>query len=121
MGKILLEDIEIYAYHGHLKEERRIGARFRVNLEVTVALDQACYTDQLEDTFDYVRAYDIVCEEMKMPSKLLEHIAHRIVGRLLASSPLVLDAKIRLSKLNPPFGGDVKAVSVEIFRERGEQ
>lgn len=120
MGKILLEDIRLYGYHGCLKEEQKIGSQFLVNLEISVALNEACQSDQLEDTFDYAAAYAIVCEEMKLPSKLLEHIAHRILERLFAASSLVTEAKVRVSKLNPPFGGDVKAVSVEIKRERGE-
>lgn len=120
MGKILLEDIKLYGYHGCFEEEKKIGSQFLVNLEIAVALNEACRTDLLEDTFDYAEAYQIVCDEMKVPAKLLEHVAHRILQRLFAASSLVTDAKIRVSKLNPPFGGDVKAVSVEIKRERGE-
>jgi 7,8-dihydroneopterin aldolase/epimerase/oxygenase len=120
MGKIILEDIEIYAYHGHLAGERKTGNTFLVNLELDAAFDDAVASDNLEDTFDYVRAYEIVKEEMGKPSSLLEHIAGRIAGKLLEVSNLIWSVKVKVSKLNPPVGGNVRSVSVEIRRDRGE-
>ncbi len=118
MGKILLENIEIYAYHGHLPEEKKIGSKFIINLDIDVAFDDACQNDKLDDTFDYRLAYDIVKEEMAKTSSLLEHVASRILERILNASPLIWSAKIKLSKMNPPYGGEVKAVSVEIKKDR---
>jgi dihydroneopterin aldolase len=120
MGKIILEDIEIYAYHGHLPEENDIGSRFLVNLELDIAFEDACKSDRLQDTFDYGIAYDIIKEEMNKNSSLLEHAASRIVDHILEASPLIWSVKIRLSKLNPPFGGNVKAVSIEIKKDRDQ-
>ncbi len=120
MGKIILDNIEIYACHGHLPEENEIGGRFIVNLEINTAFEDACKSDQLEDTFDYQVAYDIVKHEMSTKSSLLEHVASRILDRLLEASPLIWSAKIKLSKMNPPLGGNVKAVSVEIQKERDQ-
>jgi 7,8-dihydroneopterin aldolase/epimerase/oxygenase len=120
MGKIILEDIEIYAYHGHLQEENEIGGRFLVNLEIDIAFEDACTSDNLEDTFDYQVVFNIVKEEMAVKSSLLEHVASRILVRILEASKLVWSAKIKISKMNPPLGGDVKAVSVEIKKERDQ-
>jgi len=118
MGKIILEDIEIYAFHGQLPEEKKIGGKFIINLDIDTAFDDACQSDKLEDTFNYQLAYDIVKEEMAKTSSLLEHVASRILERILNASPLIWSAKIKLSKMNPPFGGVVKAVSVEIKKDR---
>lgn len=120
MGKIILEDISIYAYHGHLPEENEIGGEFLVNLEIDTAFEEACISDRLEDTFDYQKAYNIVKEEMDIKSSLLEHVAERIIDRILSASPLIWSAKIKLSKMNPPFGGEVKAVSVEIKKDKNQ-
>ena len=120
MGKILLEDIEIYAYHGHMPEEHKIGNRFIVNLELDTALEAACESDKLDDTFDYEIAYSIVREEMQTKSALLEHIAGRILKRLFEASPLVWAGKVVISKMNPPFNGNVKAVSIELHQERNQ-
>lgn len=120
MGKIILENIDIYAWHGHLPEENDIGGRFIINLEIDAAFEEACSSDQLKDTLDYQLAYDIVKDEMSRKSSLLEHIASRILDRILDASPLVWSAKIKLSKMNPPLGGNVKSVSVEIKKDRDQ-
>jgi dihydroneopterin aldolase len=120
MGKIILEDIEIYAYHGHLPEEGKIGGKFIVNLEIDTAFEDAFASDNLKDTFDYQQAYDIVKEEMAINSVLLEHIASRIQDRILDASPLIWAVKVKMSKINPPFGGHVKAVSIEIKKGRDQ-
>jgi len=118
MGKIIIEDIKIYAYHGHLAEERKNGNTFLVNLELDTAFDDAMASDELTDTFDYRQAYAIVEEEMKVPSSLLEHVSGRIADRLLHASDLVWSVRVRVSKLNPPMDGNVKAVAVEIKKDR---
>ena len=118
MGKILLEDIELYSFHGHYPEERKIGGRYLVTIELDTAFDEAELSDKLADTYDYQKAYEIVKQEMMIPSSLLEHLANRIAGRLLEASKLVWSAKVRVSKMNPPLEGYVKAVSVEIKKER---
>lgn len=118
MGKIKLEEIEIYAFHGHYTEERQTGGRFTVNLEIEAEIEKACETDALTDTYDYQQAYQIVHEEMQTPSSLLEHVAGRILDRVLQSSEKIKAAKISLAKMNPPFGGNVKAVSVELTKTK---
>lgn len=118
MGKIILEDIEIYAYHGCLPEEKKIGGRYLVNLEIRADLEKASRSDQLKDTFDYGIARDIIYQEMAIPSSLLEHVADRIISSLFLASPQIKEVKIRISKLDPPFSGEIKAVSVELSLKR---
>jgi dihydroneopterin aldolase len=119
MSKIIIEDIELYAYHGHFPEERTIGSRFLVNVEIDAVIDKACESDRLEDTFNYQTAYDIVVDEMKQPSALLENIANRIASRMLNKSEKLRSVKIKIAKMNPPLGGNVKSVAVEVEKNRG--
>lgn len=118
MGKIILEDMKVYAFHGHMPEEQKIGGNFIVSLEMDTAFEEACKSDKLEDTFDYQQASDIVKEEMAIPSSLLEHVAYRIAERILKASQLIWSVKIKVSKMNPPLEGNVKAVAVEIRKDR---
>jgi 7,8-dihydroneopterin aldolase/epimerase/oxygenase len=118
MSKILLEDIELYAYHGHFPEEKNIGSRFLVNAEIDAALDDVFKTDNLKDTFDYQKAYNIIVEEMKQPTALLEKLADRIAGSIINSSEIIQSVKIKVAKLNPPLGGSVKSVAVEVIKVR---
>ena len=56
----------------------------------------------------------IVVEEMAIRSKLLEHVGNRIITRCFTEIPAVSRIKLEVSKLNPPIGGDVEAVTIEM-------
>ncbi|MNE84704.1 Dihydroneopterin aldolase [compost metagenome] len=75
-------------------------------------------TDELADTVDYVHLNKIVEEEMAIRSKLLEHVAHRIVQRIFKEIASVSRIVVGVSKINPPIGGDVEAVTVQIEEYR---
>jgi 7,8-dihydroneopterin aldolase/epimerase/oxygenase len=113
MGTIRLQNIRTFSYHGCLDEESRIGSEYRVDLEVRADLSKAAETDALADTVDYVFLNQVVKEEMAIRSNLLEHVARRIIDRVLAESP-VSYVKVSVAKGNPPIGGDVEAVAVEL-------
>lgn len=118
MGKILLKNIRVYSHHGCLKEETVIGSNYRVDLSVKADLRLSAQSDKLKDTVDYVLLNRIVKEEMAIPSKLLEHVAQRILNRIFQSSNMVKRACISVSKINPPIGGDVEQVSVSLKRSK---
>ena len=99
-------------------EEGQIGSDYLVNLEVKANLNTAEKSDALKDTVDYVLLQKIVKEEMAIPSKLLEHVGKRMVDKILLSVPLVDSVKVKVSKVNPPIGGDVEEVSVTISLKR---
>jgi len=112
MDKIKLNNIRVHAWHGCLKEESIIGSDYRVDLEVSSDLSIPSKTDQLLDTVDYVHLNSIVKEEMALKSKLLEHVAKRILNRIFSEITTITNATISVSKINPPIGGDVESVSV---------
>jgi len=118
MGTIKLKNIRTFSYHGCLVEESKIGSDYRVDLEVKTDLRKSCISDQLADTVDYVLLNQIVEEEMAIRSELLEHVAHRIIVRIFTEAPSVSRITIGVSKLNPPIGGDVEAVTIELEEYR---
>ena len=118
MGIIKLKNIRTYSYHGCLIEEGKIGSDYVVNLEVKTDLRKSSITDDLKDTVDYVLLNRIVVEEMAIRSDLLEHVAHRIITRIFEEIPEVSRIIVAVSKLNPPIGGDVEAVTIEMEEYR---
>ncbi|MEH6406666.1 MAG: dihydroneopterin aldolase [Leeuwenhoekiella sp.] len=118
MGIIKLNNIKVYAYHGCLIEEGQIGSDYRVDLEVHADLTEAAITDKLTDTVDYVHLNKIVKEEMNIRSKLLEHVCQRILERSFNEINILTKATVKVSKINPPIGGDVAAVSVVLTKKR---
>jgi dihydroneopterin aldolase len=118
MGIIKVENIRVYAYHGCLKEETKIGSDYRVDVKVKADLQKSVTTDDLNDTVDYVLLNKIVVEEMAIPSALLEHVAKRILDRIFTEDKLVTLATVAVSKINPPIGGDVEMVTIELNQKR---
>ena len=120
MGVIKIKNIRVYAYHGCLVEEGKIGSDYRVDLTVRADLSKSAKTDDLNDTVDYVHLNKIVKEEMAIRSKLLEEVANRIITRVLEELPKVKKVGVEVSKLNPPIGGNVAMVTVEMTKRRKE-
>ena len=118
MGIIKLKNIRTYSYHGCLIEEGKIGSDYTVNLEVKTDLRKSCTSDDLKDTVDYVLLNRIVVEEMAIRSDLLEHVTHRIITRIFEEIPEISRIIVAVSKLNPPIGGDVEAVTIEMEEYR---
>ena len=120
MGIIKVENISVYAYHGCLVEESKIGSEYLINLKVKVNLSKSAKSDELIDTVDYVHLNLIVKEEMAIRAKLLEHVASRILQRILLELVTVVRAEISVSKINPPIGGNVEKVTITLRKKRND-
>ncbi|MFD0990522.1 dihydroneopterin aldolase [Mariniflexile jejuense] len=118
MGIIKVENIRVFAYHGCLKEETKIGSDYLVDLEVEASLQKSAKTDKLTDTVDYVFLNRIIKDEMAIPSQLLETVGKRILNRIFKEDKLVKKATVWVSKLNPPIGGDVEKVTIKMSDKR---
>lgn len=102
---ITLTDIEFHAFHGVLPQETEIGGQYVVDISMTVLDEQSTETDSLEHTVNYAEVYEVVKEEMAIPSKLIEHVAGRIARRVRDEFPLVSQVRIILTKKHPPIAG----------------
>ncbi|MFA5417582.1 MAG: dihydroneopterin aldolase [Bacteroidales bacterium] len=111
---ISIEGMEFFAYHGCFAEEQVIGTKFRVDLFLRVDTTLAEESDRLQDTVNYQAVYQFVKIEMRINSKLLEHVGRRILNRIKAEFPTVGSARVKICKLNPPLGGKMEFVSVEL-------
>ncbi len=118
MGKIILEDIEFFAYHGCFEEEKIIGNKFIVNLEIEADTSISEKTDNLEDTVNYQEVYNIINDVMAESCNLLEHLGAKILDAIMSRFTTIHTLKIKVSKLNPPMGAKMHAVSFESERSR---
>ncbi len=119
MGKIIIEEMEFYAFHGHYQEEQIVGNRFLVDLEMEADLTDAADSDNLNDAVNYQQAYQIIKNEMRRTkSNLLENIGKRILDALFTEMEGIEKASIRVRKLNPPMGGPIKSVGIKMSRKQ---
>lgn len=116
MGLIEIEGMEFYAYHGHFKEEQIVGNKFLVNIAIETDCDSAGESDRLDDALNYQVVYRLIQKEMEKKSHLLENIAKRILDSLYAEFETIKHARVKISKMNPPMGGQIEKVSITMER-----
>ena len=116
MGLIQIENMEFYSFHGHFREERIVGNKFRVDLTIETDMTLPAASDNLKDAVNYQRVYEIVKTQMEMKSHLLEHIAGRILDAVYAELEGIKKITVKVYKMNPPMGGKIGSVSVILSR-----
>lgn len=109
MGTLEINDMVFFARHGCFTEERIIGNKFVVNFRGRTDVSKAAESDNLEDAVNYQLIYNVIREEMEVPSNLLEHVCGRILKRMQQEFPALVSGSISIAKLNPPIGGQVGA------------
>lgn len=114
MATIAIEGMKFQAFHGCMEEEKVTGNTFIVDLYLETDTSLAETSDNLKDTLNYSEAYDIIKQQMDIPSKLLEHVGRRILTALKDHFPGIYFAEVEVAKLHPPIHGEVGSVSVTI-------
>ena len=113
MASISVLGIRLYAYHGCLTEETKIGSDYEVNVVLEYDIKESSYSDDLKNTIDYVSINAIVKDEMSIPSKLLENVVARILDKIIETHPKIYFVEVSVAKKNPPINGDVREVVVK--------
>ena len=106
--------MKFYAFHGVTEQEKKVGNTFIVDLKLFLDLSKASETDDLSDTVNYAEIYNIVKSEMEIPSKLLEHVAGRILRRIQNEFPTITKIKISLAKERPPIEGEIESAAIQM-------
>ena len=115
---IELVNIHLYAYHGVIAQENKVGGWYTLNLRARIDSHDSIASDNLEATVNYADIYEVVRSEMQIPSKLLEHVCGRILDILFEKFAIIGEIEISLCKDTPPMGGDRLSSSVTIKAER---
>lgn len=103
---IQLHNLEFYAYHGLLPQERVVGGHYRVDVELSLTPPLRALTeDVIDDTVNYAEVYALIRQQMEQPVNLLEHLVHRITQGLYAQFPQIQAVKLSVTKVTPPISG----------------
>ncbi len=114
---IEVNGIKLYAYHGCLEEEGKIGGHYIVDVSMTTDFTDAAHNDDLSKTISYVDINLIVAQEMAIRSKLIEHVGQRIYNRIYKETQNLHKLRVKVIKLCPPINGDVENSSIIIEDE----
>lgn len=116
--RIRLVNMSFYGYHGVHSDERRMGRKFYIDIEMTLDLRSAGASDDLTRTIDYAAVYALIREiEAGKQYSLLEALAEEIARRLLEEFP-AQEVVVRTRKSEVPVGGLMDYAEVEITRTR---
>lgn len=115
MGKITLENIKIFGFHGCMEEETKVGSLFSIDLEIDTDFKKSYISDNLSDTIDYTYLFKIIKEEMLIRSNLIENLAKRIIKNIKLKIKNINFIKIKLCKISPPLkGSEINKICVII-------
>jgi len=112
MGRIEVNGLRFYSYHGCMEQETKIGGNYQIDVVITADLKPSASSDNLNDTVDYCSVHSIVEQEMAIPSKLIEHVCRRIVDALKSKLQLAQSVEVKVTKFAPPIDGDCESVAV---------
>jgi dihydroneopterin aldolase len=117
--RIFLTGLVFYGYHGVNPEERRLGQRFVVDVELGIDLRAAGATDDLAATANYAHVYRLIRDVVEGPPlSLIEAVAERVAATLLQATP-ARTIRVRIAKPWAPVAGmTVGEVAIEILRAR---
>lgn len=115
--KVSLEGMRFFAYHGFYPEEQLLGTEFLIDVDTELEVFGAG-EDEISNTVNYEKLFQIVSIEMKTPRKLLETVAHAILEQIRHEFLAVKNIRVTIRKMHPPLGGDVRNSSVEVTYNR---
>ena len=119
IGKILIEALELHAYHGWHRHEGEFGQPFLLDVELETDIARAAATDELGDALDYA----LIVSTMRSlfvdtRYKLVEAAAASLAQGLLAKFPAVTLVDLRVRKLKPPIPERLSAVGIHLRLSR---
>ncbi|MRG88198.1 dihydroneopterin aldolase [Salinibacillus xinjiangensis] len=118
MDKVFVKGMKFYGYHGLYPEEKKLGQRYQVDLTIEHDLKQAGQTDQMADSIDYGRVYEVTKRVVEGRAKnLVEALAEDIANQMFITFPSIKGITINVQKPEAPIPGQFEAVGVEIYRE----
>ncbi|RPI66396.1 MAG: dihydroneopterin aldolase [Ignavibacteriales bacterium] len=118
---IRIKKATFYAYHGVLSEEQSVGGKFEADVDIYTDFSGAQVKDNLKETIDYNAVYKFMYKlVLERKYYLLEAVTYKIANELLKAFPRIKKVAVRVRKNNPPLGGVIDYVEVEVIKSREE-
>lgn len=118
MDIIRLNNITLFAHHGVAPQERELGQRFTLNVELVADLTAVARTDELSDAIDYEAVLHTVTAAFTgRACNLLEHAAWNVVRVLFKEFPAE-EIRIRVRKSGAGIDASLESAEVELVKKR---
>jgi len=118
---IRIKKAAFYGYHGVMSEEQSVGGKFEADVDIYTNFISAAKHDALHETIDYHKVYKVLYHlALEQKYYLIEAVANKIADELLAKFTTIEKIAVRVRKNNPPLGGVVDCVEVEVIKDRSD-
>jgi dihydroneopterin aldolase len=118
--RITLSRIAVFARHGVMPEEERLGQRFYITVSFEADLRPAGEADDYALAVCYGAVADlVVATATQRRYRLIEGLAEAIAAAVLAAQPRVTAVSVKVEKPSAPIAHVLDTVAVEIDRRRG--
>lgn len=118
---VRLKNMVFHAHHGYWDEERKVGQRFEVDVELLLDVHKAAKSDHIRDTIDLYKLYQAVERVVvNKQFKLVETLAEVIATTLLKKFPID-EVSVSVRKPNSPVPGICDGIEVEIYRKKANK
>ena len=108
---LAIEGMRFNVCHGLYEIEKTVSQVFFV--DIYLGMNQNQEEDyKLEQIVDYIELYQLITKLVNVTDQFIETLTKRIVINVLQDFPLVLDCKVRVSKM-PQLGGVISRVYFE--------
>ena len=119
LSKLIIEELEVFAHHGVHEEEKKLGQKFVVSLEIWFEMGKAAVDDKIEYTIHYGELCRRVSAILKSKSyDLIEAAAANLCEQLLLEYPMTRKLKVYLKKPWAPIHQHLASVGIEVERSR---
>ena len=113
--------MEFEGHTGCFDFEKKEGQKFIVSLDIFIERIKGCYTDDLSDTVDYAKIYEVTKAVVTSDEgDLIEHLAQKISDGVLGSDGRIEKVRVTVSKPDAPVKGIFETMEVSIERQRKE-
>ncbi|MGO2082971.1 dihydroneopterin aldolase [Vagococcus sp.] len=119
MGKVRINNMLVYTYNGVMGEEKVLGQKLELDIELTLPMEEAGKTDNLHKTISYADVYTDVKAYLEQNSfDLIEAVTYHVLDLLGEKyGELLTHALVRVRKYHVPIPGFFDNVEVEMERD----
>ena len=120
-GRVVIEQLEVHAYHGWHAHEEKFGQPFTVDIELEADISREADSDDLHHAIDYAAVVQTTrALFVENRYKLVEAAAAALARGLLAQFARVDAVHVRVRKLKPPIPERLSAVGVDLRLARAD-
>lgn len=117
--KLTIKNLEFYAFHGVKEEEKKLGGRYQLDLDLYYDASEAIASDKLSYALNFEDILHKIAQELSSKNfNLIETLANQLLKVIADNYPILQKATVRIRKFNIPFKGILDYIETEQNFER---